>query len=110
MITNFSSKKYLILLLTGLIVYFISCKPENNNDTYYFATVVWSGDIQVDGCGWLINMQDSTYKPTNLPSEYQIDNLEVSMIYKLLETSFYCDSHAKDFKNIEVLSIRNRDE
>lgn len=106
----FSFKKGILVLTIGLITFLISCKPENNNDTYYYGTVIWSGNFEVDGCGWLISMQDSIYKPTNLPSEYQIDNLEVSMIYKLLETTFYCDSQAKDFKNIEVLSIRNREE
>ena len=54
------------------------------------ATVSYAGPIALDGCGWLIILPNNeVYKPENLPEEFMINDLEVMITYKILET-FTC--------------------
>lgn len=53
----------------------ISCKKDKN---YTSATIVDTGDISINGCGYLIRLGDGREeKPLYLPSAYQHDGLKV---------------------------------
>jgi hypothetical protein len=84
-----------ITLLSMLIV--SSCKKSGTTAASLTAnaTVVNSGAIAADGCGWLIKLNDnSEYSPVNLTSDFQQDNLKVSVTYTILSTNTSCGSLA----------------
>jgi hypothetical protein len=55
------------------------------------ATIINSGAIAADGCGWLIKLNDdSEYSPVNLSADFQQDNLKVNVSYTLLSTNTAC--------------------
>lgn len=73
------AKKYglFILLFATLAIY--SCTKEKN---MVDATVVDTGDITYDGCGYLLQMNDSALlKPTYLPGAYQHGGMQVKIEY-----------------------------
>jgi hypothetical protein len=55
------------------------------------ATIVNSGEIAADGCGWLVRLNDSTeFSPVNLSADFQQDNLKVNITYAQLSTRTSC--------------------
>ena len=67
-------RKYLLgaALLTVLAV---SCKKDKD---FIKATIVDTGDITVDGCGYVLRMEDGKdEKPEYLPSAFQHNGLKV---------------------------------
>ncbi len=61
------------------------------------ATVINSGPIAADGCGWLIRLNDSTeFSPINLSADFQQDNLKVNVAYTQLTTRTSCGMLAGD--------------
>lgn len=53
----------------------VSCKKDKG---FIKATVIDTGDITTDGCGYILRYEDgNTDKPDYLPSDYQHNNLKV---------------------------------
>ena len=82
------------------------------------AVLTWNGEYEVDGCGFLITIDSTTYKPHN---EEIIDNsfkeiassgLDVIVDYKLLdiEIAYYCEDvpEQKALKPIQIFSFRRK--
>ena len=70
-----------------------SCKKLDNTSVPVTAnaTVINSGPIAADGCGWLIKINDSTvFSPVNLSADFQQDNLKVNVAYTQLTTRTSC--------------------
>jgi hypothetical protein len=74
-----------LLLVTFLISN--SCRKEDAA----IATIIDEGSIASDGCGWMVKIGDSTYHPDNLPEQYQVNNLSVSIKYRLYHSSWSCN-------------------
>jgi hypothetical protein len=73
------AKKYgiFILMLAALAIF--SCTKEKN---LVDATVVDTGDITYDGCGYLLRLNDSALlKATYLPGAYQHGGMQVRIDY-----------------------------
>jgi hypothetical protein len=69
-------RKFLLGAVT-LTLLAVSCKKDKD---YTRATVIDSGDITADGCGWLLRMEDGEYeKPEYVPSAYRHNNLKVKV-------------------------------
>ena len=69
-------RKFLLGAVT-LTLLAVSCKKDKD---YTRATVIDSGDITADGCGWLLRMPDGKYeKPEYVPSAFQHNNLKVKV-------------------------------
>ncbi len=72
----------------------LSCKKNNNTAQMVTAdaTIINEGPVAADGCGWVvrINGSDSTYSPTNLAAQYQVDSLQVHIKYQRLSQRFLC--------------------
>lgn len=65
------------LFLTTLAIY--SCTKEKN---MVEATVVDTGDITYEGCGYLLRLNDSALlMPTYLPGAYQHGGMQVKIDY-----------------------------
>lgn len=72
--------------------------------------VLNSGKIALDGCGWLIKIDETNavFSPLNLPELLQSDSLKVTISYNLLSTKFNCNS-GNSFTQIKLNSIRKKD-
>lgn len=98
--------KVLILLLAIVYTAF-SCEDEdfyNKTD----AIIIYAGDPSVDGCGWLISISDTIYKPINLEEAFQVDSLEVSLEYQLLDSKWSCAWQLDKYTEVKVKNMQKR--
>ncbi|RYE17511.1 MAG: hypothetical protein EOP42_32170 [Sphingobacteriaceae bacterium] len=89
-------KKQLAIILLLLVVIF-SCKKDNNGaNKGVSATVFYTGEIALDGCGWLIGNENKVFlgHPVNLPDAYKKDNLPIVINYHLLNSKYQCSTNA----------------
>ncbi|HET8573369.1 MAG TPA: hypothetical protein VFL76_05810 [Edaphocola sp.] len=72
-------KKYSFFFTVIVACCLCSCSKEKN---MVEATVVDTGDITYDGCGYLLRLNDSALlKPTYMPGAYQHDGMQVKIDY-----------------------------
>ena len=76
----------------------VSCEE----DCFENAIIRDFGNPVVDGCGWVVDISSIIYKPENLPSEFEIDELEVKIKYDTLS------SKACGFFNIYIKEIHKK--
>lgn len=70
------------------------------------ATIRDYGPVAADGCGWVVQLSDSVYKPQEeLPEAFQIDSLEVEIKYKVLSSRAPCGFNLNAFAEIDLKSI-----
>ncbi|PRY49448.1 hypothetical protein B0I27_1114 [Arcticibacter pallidicorallinus] len=74
-----------ILLLIGS-----GCKKDNSNAILAEAVIRDAGSPASDGCGWLIEIGDTTYSPAHLDENYQINNQEISIEYEPTGEKYGC--------------------
>jgi hypothetical protein len=92
----------MVLILFSVIT---SCRKEPFYNVRS-AVVINGGDEQVDGCGWLIEISNHTYKPQFLPEEFRVNNLKVLVKYSLLEEKADCGWWQDAFDAIAIEDIR----
>ncbi len=69
-------RKFLLGAVT-LTLLAVSCKKDKD---YTRATVIDSGDITADGCGWLLRLEDGKLeKPEYVPGNFLHNNLKVKV-------------------------------
>lgn len=90
---------YSLLMLLAII----ACKKEEN---FASAIIKNFGDPAVDGCGWVIEISSTIYKPKNLPSEFKIDNLNVKIIYDKLTSKADCGLAIDLYHEIYIKEIQ----
>lgn len=101
-----------IVILLAFTTVLLSCKKEASAQKAN-ATIVYTGALAVDGCGWLVRLDSANnkpgnvyYSPTNLEKKYEVNNLRISINYKVLSTKFNCgDLPNGGQTQIEVLHI-----
>lgn len=42
---------------------------------------MYTGEPEVDGCGYMLKIVEEMYKPLNLSADFQMDSLKVSVTY-----------------------------
>ncbi|MFC2114246.1 hypothetical protein ACFLRI_02740 [Bacteroidota bacterium] len=67
--------------------------------------IIDAGPIETDGCGWCMLIDNQYCHLSNLPSEYQINGLEVLIRYSILSEPFYCGLAATPYKNLKIKDI-----
>jgi hypothetical protein len=99
------TKKTLIILSLALTS-FTACKKDENA-LVADAIVKYTGPLAADGCGYLIETDNTTYKAENLPAEFEKDNMVVHIRYKVLNTKYYCGLLPQNggITNIHINSI-----
>ena len=105
----------LIVIISLLLIGFTSCKKDKNVLTTE-ATVVYTGSIALDGCEWLIYVEDTApsnriyYNVVNLPETYKQHDTKVVISYKLLSSRYHCGGIANDpgIQQIEIKDIRKK--
>ncbi|MGD9991696.1 MAG: hypothetical protein AB7S69_00235 [Salinivirgaceae bacterium] len=100
-------KTLYVLSLFALLFLFSSCDTEESNYAYE-GLVIWAEEPATDGCGWLINISDSTFSPINLSSNYQTDSLHVLLDYKRLDSRNHCGWRQPGYAEIEITKIKNQ--
>lgn len=98
-------KKQFILFLVLLFVIFSCKKADQSIEKEISATIMNTGSVAADGCGFLIKIDASgtSYHADNLPEAYQKDNLPVVINYHALTTKFQCGMIASNL--LPVISI-----
>lgn len=67
----------ILLGIATIAVLAISCKKDKD---YTRATIIDTGDITVDGCGYILRMEDGKEeKPEYLSSAFQHNNMKVKV-------------------------------
>ncbi|WKV10741.1 hypothetical protein [Marivirga harenae] len=106
---------YLRILVFFLFALFVmSCDnqspvdegPPDHEDVS--ALIVFDGSPAVDGCGWLIQIDQEFQAPVNLDSAFMIESLEVVLSYNFLESNRLCGWRDPGYKEIEILEIKKQ--
>ncbi len=101
--------KYAIL---SLLIFSVACmknhscisEPDVKSSN---AKVYYSGPEAADGCGWVIEINSTSYRPTTeLPTEFQVNELSVTVSYKLTNDNYPCFKSANGIKQIQITSIK----
>ncbi|WP_345952791.1 hypothetical protein [Mucilaginibacter sp. PAMB04168] len=66
------------------------CEEIEDDRLEATATIIDSGSPALDGCGWLIRTNGTTYSPDNLPEAFKLNNIQVKIIYTISEAKFQC--------------------
>lgn len=105
----------IILLVTVLMLSNFSCNDnqtpldkESKTKNDVSAVVIYDGEPAVDGCGWLIQCNQSSYSPINLNSEFQVDKLNVTVSYIILESTWNCGWREPGYRRIEIIKIKKQ--
>lgn len=94
-----------IIILLGLTLFMaFSCDKEEDYITSD-AIIIDAGDPAVDGCGWLIEISNETFKPTELGEEFHENNLFVTIEYQVLDSEWTCGWILEKYKEINIKSI-----
>ena len=107
-------KKYFVIVLLILSITFVlSCEDENEVIINANARLIWTGDYDVDGCGFFVEIDSVEYKPENegiIPPQYKKDeplDITVQYIDLLYEIDFFCGDlpESQSSPAIELKSI-----
>lgn len=91
------------LSLLGIVA-FASCEKDNK---YMNATVLDTGDITYEGCGYLLVLDNTELlKPLYLPGAFQHDGLKVRISYKHTGILDTCEYGTKLYDQVNVDDIK----
>jgi len=96
----------LLILIIGIYTA-NSCKKEEVNifNNFVFATIINSGAVEVDGCGWLVCIDSVNYHPINLPDNFKQNDLAVKILYHEDSTMYFCGLGAMQIPSIYIEEI-----
>jgi hypothetical protein len=83
----------------------IECKKEEPDVQGADGLVLYYGDPAVDGCGWIIKINNTEYAPVNLDSEFQNDSTNVVLEFNLLDSKWHCGWREPGYQQIEITKI-----
>ncbi|MEP6466186.1 MAG: hypothetical protein ABJB05_07755 [Parafilimonas sp.] len=93
-----------------LLMLAISCNKELHNDNVnnnIQAELIYSGDVAVDGCDWMVVVDDTVYyHPDFLPQNLKENGTSVLVSFNKTKDSFYCGIAKSAFDIIHILSIK----
>lgn len=109
-------KQIAYCLIISLLVAISSCEIENNTSTTKDAILMWQGEYNQNGCGFIFIIDNVEYKPRN---EIFIDNrfkisgqINVTVEYILLNEiiQYHCGGNPQieERESIDVLSVREK--
>ena len=95
--------RHLLILAACSLIAFTSCKKYDEGFTR--AQVIYAGDLTVNGCGYLLRLQDGTMlKPAYLASAYQLDSLGVLVKFYNTGNKTNCvPQHPYDIVGVEEI-------
>lgn len=90
-----------LITILSISVLFFSCNKQKSIK----GTVKDYGAPELDGCGWVIDVNGEIFKPTNLDAEYKVHELDIKFDYKDLKSTVGCGINPNAFKQIELLKV-----
>lgn len=100
--------------LVSILLLSSCCKDEETNTIVETvdATLVWTGDYALDGCGFMLRINETEYKPLNedeISSSYKEDSpTEVeATIINYHKTQPYCQANAET-NIVKIVELRKR--
>ena len=93
-----------LLVLSFLVV---SCEKDKEllGTDWEEGVVSFSGEIAVDGCGWLIISEGISYSAVSLPDEFLQDGLDIWYKAKVLREYLVCGLDATELKILEISEV-----
>lgn len=95
-----------------LLLLLFSCKKEKScekcigGNISKDATIIYSGPVEADGCGWLVKIDDThSYHPDVLDPAFQFNDLDVTITYWLTSERFICGISAMEIPVIHIIKI-----
>ena len=98
-----------LALLFSLIITACSkdnCKKPHEDRLEATATLINTGSPALDGCGWVIRIGDKSYSPDNLPENFQINNIQVKIVYTLSDAKFICGYGGAPLNYLHLYDIK----
>jgi hypothetical protein len=103
----------ILFFIAGLLLFAGGClqveyrfeTPDNRN--LQEAEIIYAGAPEVDGCSWLIRMDDKFYHPEILADNYKVENLPVMIEYIETRETYRCGRGGVSYKTIRILHIEN---
>ena len=103
-------------LMAFMLLLVMSCEIENNTATTNDAVLIWQGEYNQNGCGFILIIDKVEYKPRN---EIFIDNryktsgqINVTVEYILLNEiiQYRCGGNpqVEERESIDILSVRDK--
>ena len=74
-------------------------------DSSGLATVRFTGDVAVDGCGWTLEIDSTTFKPINLPGTYEFDGLYVVSDFNVLDQREPCGLNPDGPRQMQIQDL-----
>ena len=101
-----------ILLLFILVLVFGAFGCKHNGDVadsqYKKGIVLYLGDPAVDGCGWMVQVNDSLYYPINLEPQFKVESLKVMLNYTVLGSTRTCGWRTPGYREINIGTIQKQ--
>ena len=101
------------VLFAGLLVLFFACTKDRScqdcdtESGFVNATIIDSGPIASDGCGWVVKFgDDKFYHPDELADEFRENNLSVKICYESSKDEFRCGIAALSMPVLHIIAIR----
>lgn len=94
---------FLLLVIIGC------CKKEE--EVFPKDTLIAQGEITdwgspaVDGCGWLIKIDENTFAMDNFNEKFKENNLQVKVYYLQTDFHYLCGRGGKPFRVIRILKM-----
>jgi hypothetical protein len=109
-------KRSIYLIFSFILISISSCEIENSTSTTKDAILLWQGEYNQNGCGFVFIIDKVEYKPRN---EVFIDNrfkiagqINVTVEYILLNEiiQFKCggNPNLEERESLDVLSVREK--
>ena len=84
-----------------------SCQECNTESGFVNATIIDSGPIETDGCGWVVKLgDDKFYHPDALEDEFKQNNLSVRICYESAKDEFRCGIAALTMPVLHIIAIK----
>ena len=96
-------------LLFGLLAMsFLACSNDDLPEISEATGIMENAPLNFEDCGWVINVDGSYFKATQLPSQYEQDGLSVYFTYEDLDTQEVCQTVGVSLVRIRLIQISER--
>jgi hypothetical protein len=100
---------FLFLLPLCVVMLGAGCEKDEESDIKdAHGLVMYYGDPAVDGCGWIIKINNSEYSPINLDSKFHEDSLEIILDYDTLISTWNCGWRQPGYQQIQIIAINTK--
>ena len=96
-----------VILFSGLLCANCQEKEPITELSFTSALVLYTGEPEVDGCGYMLKIGDEQYKPLNLAPKYQKDSLHLTLSYEIDSSGFSCGDLPYPKTTIRLIEVQD---